>query len=76
VFTVTGATGGTCTATETVPDHYTATQTDCSSVPLNGSCTITNTLIAAIPALSGWAMIILAALLALLGFAAIRRFAT
>ncbi len=77
VFTVTNATGGTtCTATETVPAPYTANQTACSSVALNGSCTITNTLIAGIPALSGWAMIGLAALLALLGLAAIRRFAT
>jgi Ice-binding-like len=76
VFTVTNATGGTtCTATETVPAHYTANQTGCSSVALNGSCTITNTLIVGIPALSGWAMIGLAALLALLGLAAIRRFA-
>ena len=44
-FTVTGATpGATCTATETVPAGYTANQTNCSNVPLGGSCTITNTL--------------------------------
>ncbi|MHB0982455.1 MAG: ice-binding family protein, partial [Thiobacillus sp.] len=46
VFTVTGASAGaTCTATETVPAGYTADQTGCVGVALNGSCTITNTLI-------------------------------
>jgi Ice-binding-like len=47
VFTVTGAlAGATCTATETtVPAGYTANQAGCVGVPLNGSCTITNTLI-------------------------------
>ncbi len=45
VFTVTGASAGaTCTATETVPDGYTANQADCVAVPLGGSCEITNTL--------------------------------
>ena len=45
VFRVGGASlGATCTATETVPANYTATQTSCASVALNGSCTITNTL--------------------------------
>ena len=76
MFTVTDASPGTtCTATETVPAGYTADQTDCLSVPLGGSCTITNSLgsIVAIPALSEWGMILLVGLLALLGFAAIRR---
>jgi hypothetical protein len=51
VFTVGGAnlTGTTCTATETVPAGYTANQANCVGVALNGSCTITNTLIAAPP---------------------------
>jgi len=46
VFRVGGAalSGATCTATETVPTGYTATQTACAGVALNGSCTITNTL--------------------------------
>ncbi len=45
VFTVTGASpGATCTATETVPAGYTASQGDCVGVALGGSCTITNTL--------------------------------
>ena len=46
VFTVGGAnlTGTTCTATETVPPGYTANQSNCADVPLNGSCTIINTL--------------------------------
>ena len=77
VFTVTGASpGATCTATETVPAGYTADQTNCASVALGGSCTITNTLIpplANIPTLSEWAMILLAGLLALFGFVAVRR---
>jgi Ice-binding-like/IPTL-CTERM motif len=81
VFTVTGVSptsGATCTATETVPLGYTPNQANCVNVALNGSCTITNTLIpalaAGIPTLSRWAMIMLAALVALAGFAAIRRF--
>lgn len=46
VFTVVGADpGATCTAVETVPDGYSADQTDCVDVELNGSCTIINTLI-------------------------------
>jgi len=47
VFTVTGALpGATCTATEpTVPAGYSRNQTDCQNGdPLNGSCTIVNTL--------------------------------
>ncbi len=45
VFTVGAADfGATCTATETVPLGYTADQTDCMGVALDGSCTITNTL--------------------------------
>ena len=79
VFTVTGASpGATCTATETVPAGYTANQTNCVSVALNGSCTITNTLIpppTAIPTLSEWAMIMMVALLVLFGVAGIRRHA-
>lgn len=44
VFTVGGADpGATCTATETVPDGFTADETDCANVPLGGSCTIVNT---------------------------------
>ncbi|MEJ7668222.1 MAG: IPTL-CTERM sorting domain-containing protein [Casimicrobiaceae bacterium] len=77
VFTVTGASpGATCTATETLPAGYTADQTNCVSVALGGSCTITNTLIpplANIPTLSEWAMVLLAGLLALFGFVAVRR---
>ena len=77
VFTVNGASpGATCTATETVPAGYTANQAGCVGVALNGSCTITNTLIppiANIPTLSEWGMIILVGLLALFGFAAVRR---
>ncbi len=81
VFTVTGASlGATCTATETVPAGYTADQTNCVSVALNGNCTIVNTLIPTaienVPTLSGRSMIVLAVLLALLGFAAIRRLVT
>ncbi len=76
VFTVTGASpGATCTATETVPAGYTANQAGCVGVALNGSCTITNTLVAApagIPTLSEWAMILLAGLLALFGVVAVR----
>jgi hypothetical protein len=79
VFTVAGASvGATCTATETVPAGYTANQANCVGVALGGSCTITNTLTAIgasqpIPTLSEWAMILLATLLAFVGFAAIRK---
>lgn len=69
--------GATCTATETVPTGYTADQTDCQVVALDGSCTITNTLTAggvvAIPTLSQWGMILLAGLLGLFGFAMVRK---
>jgi hypothetical protein len=47
VFNVTGASPGTtCTAAEpSIPSGYTRNQTDCQSAkPLNGSCTIVNTL--------------------------------
>ena len=47
VFNITGASAGaTCTATEpSVPAGYTRNQTDCQNGdPLNGSCTIVNTL--------------------------------
>ena len=46
VFNITGATGGTtCTAAESVPSGYTANQSDCQNGdPVNGSCTIVNTL--------------------------------
>jgi len=45
VFTVTGGLpGATCTATETVPAGYTASQANCVNVALGGSCTITNVL--------------------------------
>ncbi len=77
VFTVQG--NGPCTATEIVPLGYTAIQTTCVDVPLGGTCTIFNTLIPPpanlnIPALSGRAMLMLIALLALTGLVAIRRF--
>ena len=77
VFEVNGATGPvTCTATEAVPFGYLADQTDCLSVPLGGSCTMVNSLASAqIPSLSGWGLTVLAALIGLLGFAAIRRMA-
>ncbi len=79
VFTVTG--NGPCTATETVPPGYTAVETSCVDVPLGGTCTIVNTLIpppanAAVPALSGRAMLMLLAFLALSGLVAIRRLST
>ena len=83
VFTVTGATpGATCTATETtVPVGYTVNQTNCAIVALGSNCTITNTLTpvpppvtpVATPTLSRWAAIRLTLLLALTGFAAMRR---
>jgi len=80
VFTVMGATPGTtCTATETVPEGYTANQANCASVALNGHCTITNkrkpppAMVASIPTMSEWAMFLLAALLTIAGFAAVRR---
>jgi hypothetical protein len=76
VFTVTGALpGATCQATETVPVGYLADQTNCASVALGGSCTIINTLNVetGIPTLSGRSIIVFSVLLALLGFAAIRR---
>lgn len=76
IFVVNGATAGvTCTATETVPVGYTADETDCLSVPLGGSCTITNTQLAVvvIPTLSTWGLILLAMVLALAGFAVMRR---
>jgi hypothetical protein len=78
VFTVTGALpGATCTATETVPAGYTANQTGCVGVALNGSCTITNTLIPplaeAIPTLSEWGMIIFMVLVGLMSIYCLRR---
>lgn len=46
IFTVIGADpGATCTALETVPQGYTADQTDCVDVALGESCRIFNTLI-------------------------------
>jgi len=82
VFSVGGASpGATCTATETVPAGYTANQASCASVPIGGSCTIVNTLVgfvptsgaAMTPTLSEWAMILLAGLMAIAAFAALRR---
>lgn len=78
VFTVIGASlGATCTATETVPLGYTASQLNCANVPLGGSCTITNTLIVpiaqAIPTLSEWALLLLAGLLAMTALALLRQ---
>lgn len=77
IFTVTGASPGTtCVATETVPAGYAANQADCTSVALNGSCTITNFLAAAapipIPINSWWTLLLLASLLVLLGGTAAR----
>ena len=46
VFTIGGAgPDTTCTAMEDVPEGYSADQTDCVDVELDGSCTIFNTLI-------------------------------
>jgi hypothetical protein len=78
IFTVTGAAPGTtCTATETVPLGYAANLSNCVNVALGGSCTITNTpligpVLQVIPTLSEWAMILLAGLLAMTGFAMLR----
>ena len=48
IFTVTGAApGATCTAIEEIPAGYSANQTDCVDVEMNGECTIVNTLIQA-----------------------------
>jgi hypothetical protein len=79
VFNLIGASPGTsCTAVEAVPAGYVATQTDCLSVALNGSCTIVNTQATAaapitIPVNSNWILLLLAGLVALLGIAATRR---
>ena len=82
VFSVGGAplAGTTCTATESVPPGYTANQAGCAGVALGGSCTIINTLALIppgserqVPTLSEWAMILLAALMALTAFVAIRK---
>ena len=81
VFNVTGASlGATCTATETVPTGYTANQTDCASVALGGSCTITNTLngnsvpVAQLPALNQYSLAILLLLMLGAGVIGYRRF--
>ncbi|MEO7200207.1 MAG: IPTL-CTERM sorting domain-containing protein, partial [Dokdonella sp.] len=79
VFTVTSASPGTtCTATETVPNGYTAEQTDCASVALGGSCTITNRSdsVAAtpIPTFNRYGMALLALLMLGVGFVGFRRF--
>ncbi len=83
VFQVTGASAGaTCTATETtVPSGYTANQANCVGVALNGSCTITNTLIApppvatvaAIPTMSQWMYVLLGMLLVATGWMGLGR---
>jgi ice-binding like protein/exosortase sorting signal-containing protein len=80
VFSVGGALpGATCTATETVPAGYTANQGGCVNVPLGGSCTIINALIGPpgaerqVPTLSEWAMVLLASLMAIGAFSAMRR---
>ncbi|WP_395681692.1 ice-binding family protein [Dokdonella sp.] len=77
IFNVTGATpGATCAATEAVPAGYVADQAGCASVALDGSCTITNSLVAGAPhpapANSTWALLLLAGLLVLLGGTAFR----
>ncbi len=76
IFVVNGAAvGASCTATEVVPVGYTADETNCLSVPLGGACTITNTLltVVAIPTLSGWGVVLLTGLLALVGVGVMRR---
>jgi hypothetical protein len=76
VFTVTGAAPGTtCSATEVVPDGYTADESACALVPLGGSCTIVNSLdsVIAIPTLGAWGIALLAGFLAVVGLASIRR---
>lgn len=80
VFTVNGALpGATCTATETVPSGYAASQANCAAVALGGSCTIINALAqlapSTIPSQSLSGMILLSGLLLLLGFVATRRLA-
>jgi hypothetical protein len=79
VFTVNGALpGATCTATETVPAGYAASQANCANVALGTSCTITNANAQlgtrTIPSQSPRGMLLLSGLLVLLGFVAIRRF--
>jgi hypothetical protein len=78
VFTVNGAlAGATCTATESIPAGYAASQANCASVPLGGSCTITNALAnrspSVIPSHSSRSLILLSAMVVLLAFVAIRR---
>ncbi len=67
--------GASCTATEQVPAGYTANQTDCANVALNGECTIVNTRGAAIavPMISWWAMMMLAMFVAVFGVSAVFR---
>lgn len=73
VFALTGANPGTtCTATETVPSGYIATQADCLGVQVNGSCTIVNTQLAAmaptnIPLSSPWILLLMAGLVGVVG---------
>lgn len=76
VFVVNGATAAAiCTASETLVPGYLADATNCLSVPLGGSCTITNTQVSAvaIPVLSSSVMVLVAALLALVGLALMRK---
>ena len=80
VFTVTGAEPGTtCSATERVPEGYTADQTPCARIELNGSCTITNRPLTpplpppiTIHTLSGGSLLLLVILLILATLSAVR----
>lgn len=76
VFLINDADPGTsCTATEQMPAGYTADQSDCVNVALNGECTIFNTRAQAIAVttVSGWAMIMLVMFLAVFGVTAVLR---
>jgi hypothetical protein len=59
-----------------VPAGYVADQTGCASIALNGSCTVTNSLVAGAPhpapTNSTWTLLLLAGLLVLLGGSAFR----
>jgi hypothetical protein len=77
IFNVTGATpGATCAATETVPAGYVADQAGCASVALNGSCTVTNSIVVGatvpLPLNSTWMVLLLMGLVVVLGGLAIR----
>jgi hypothetical protein len=79
VFTVNGFNpGATCSASETVPSGYTGNQSGCQGVPIDGSCTITNTPIPVveevpIPTLSTWLIMLLGLMVAGTAWVAVRR---